>query len=201
MRLRLVLVLALAAAVGGCGDSQSSGGSWLRHDIPEGGSSVSLPSDWKVLSDFDAKTIADFSKESPQYARFVKPLAENDAFKLFAIDPHIEKAFATNLNVIVAPVNVPLREWVTKENMTTRGLAVDGSLRSTFVRLPAGPAGRVSWQFELRSGAKSRTTSEILQFLLRHDNEGYVLTYTTLPSLAAKHRPTFIRSARSFRFD
>ncbi len=40
-----------------------------------------------------------------------------------------------------------------------------------------------------------------LQYLFRQDDTGYVLTFSTLPSLATKYEPTFNKSARSFQID
>jgi hypothetical protein len=201
VRRAILISIALVAFVTGCGgggDESKASGDWTRHDIRDSSASIALPKEWKVLENFDAKTISDFTKENKNFAPYVDPLIRNDVFKLFALDPDIEEAFATNLNVIVAPVVVPLRDWVARENASTRQLAVPGSLRTTYVRTPAGEAARNSWLLEIKSGGETKTVSS-LQFLFQKGNSGYVLSFSTLPSLATKYEDTFTKAADSFR--
>ena len=202
MRRGILITLGIVALVTGCGGGGgsefSASGEWTRHDIRDTNASVAVPKEWKVLEDFDAQTISDFTKENEKFAPYVEPLIRNDVFKLFAFDPDIEEGFATNLNVIAAPVGMPLREWVAGENASTRPVAVPGSLRTTYVRTPAGEAARVSWLLELNSGGQKKTVSS-LQYMFRQGEAGYILTFSTLPSLATKHEATFEKSAESFR--
>ena len=125
-------------------------------------------------------------------------MAHNDVIKLFALDPDVEEEFATNVNVIVTPVSVPLRGWVASENASTRPVAVPGSLRTTYVRTPAGKAARVSWLLEVNAGGEKKTI-RTLQYMFRQGEAGYIVTFSTVPSLAAKYEPTFKKSAESFR--
>ena len=201
MRRAILISLGLVTFVTGCGgggSEPSASGEWTRHDIRDSNATVALPKEWKVLEDFDEQTISDFTKENEQFAPYVEPLLRNDVFKLFALDPDIEEAFATNLNVIVAPVPVSLRDWVARENASTRRVAVPGSLRTSYVNTPEGKAARVSWQLELNSGGEKKTVNS-LQYMFQKDGAGYVLTYSTLPSLATRYEPTFKKSAESFR--
>jgi hypothetical protein len=201
VRRAILITLGIVAFVTGCGGGSSepsASGEWTRHDIRDSNATVALPEEWKVLEDFDAQTISDFTKENEKFAPYVEPLIRNDVFKLFALDPDIEEAFATNLNVIVAPVPVSLRDWVARENASTRRVAVPGSLRTSYVRTPAGEAARVSWLLELNSGGEQKRVRS-LQYMFQDSNTGYVLTYSTLPSLATKYDATFEKSAESFR--
>lgn len=202
MRRATLTALLLAAVVSACGgESQpSASDKWKRHAIRDTTASVALPEQWKVLDEFDPQTITDFTKENEQFAPYVEPLLRNELFKLFALDPEIQDAFATNLNVIAAPVNEPLRDWVRRENEKTRPVAVPGSLETTYVRTPAGEAARVSWLLELTSGGEKKKVRS-LQYMFRQDSAGYILTYSTLPSLAAKYDPTFEKSAQSFEIN
>jgi hypothetical protein len=191
-------IVALVTGCGGGGSEPAASGDWTRHDIRDSNASVSLPAEWKALENFDEQTITDFTKENEEFAPYVEPLLRNDVFKLFALDPDIEEAFATNLNVIVAPVGMPLRDWVARENASTRRVAVPGSLRTSYVDTPAGEAARISWLLELNSGGEKKTVRS-LQYMFQDAGSGYVLTFSTLPSLATKYEPTFRKSAESFR--
>lgn len=164
MRRAILISLGIVALVTGCGGGSSepsASGEWTRHDIRDGNASVALPAEWKALEDFDAKTIENLIKEDERVAPYVDALVDNDAFKLWALDPDIREAFATNLNVIVAPVGVPLRDWVTRENASTKRLAVRGSLKSTFVRTPAGEAARITccWTSTTTGGGSARCST------------------------------------------
>jgi hypothetical protein len=202
VRRAILTAFLLVTVVSACGgESQpSASGKWTRHDIRDSSASVALPEEWKVLKDFDPETIADFTKENEKFAPYVEPLIRNDVFKLFAIDPAVQEKFATNLNVIVAPVSTPLRQWVEQENASTRRVAVPGSLRTAYIQTPEGEAAKVSWLLEVESGGEKKQVQS-LQYLFRQDDTGYVLTFSTLPSLATKYAPTFNKSAHSFQID
>jgi hypothetical protein len=203
VRRAILTAFVLAAIVSACGGGESqpsASGEWTRHDIRDSNASIALPKEWKMIEDFDPKTISDFTKENPNFAPYVEPLLRNDVFKLFALDPDIEEAFATNVNVVVAPVGEPLRAWVARENASTRRLAVPGSLRTTFIRTPEGEAQQSTWLLDLTSGGVKKTV-RTRQYLFQQDGTGYVLTFSTLPSLTTKYEPTFSKSARSFQID
>ena len=202
MRRAILIAFLLATAVSACGgESQpSASGKWARHSIRDSSASVALPEEWKVIKDFDPATIAEFTRENEKFAPYVEPLVRNEVFKLFAIDPAVQEKFATNLNVIVAPVSTPLRQWVDQENASTRRVAVPGSLRTAYVQTPEGEAAKVSWVLEVESGGEKKQVQS-LQYLFKKDGTGYVLTFSTLPSLATKYAETFNRSAHSFQID
>jgi hypothetical protein len=202
VRRAILTAFVLAAVVSACGgESQpSASGEWARHDVRDTTASIALPEEWKVIEDFDARSLADFTKENEKFAPYVEPLARNDVFKLVAIDPDIQDQFATNLNIVVSPVSQPLIEWVEGETVTARRIAVPGSLKSSYVQTPAGEAAKLEWLVDLKAGGETRQMRS-LQYLFKQDGAGYVLTYSTLPSLATKYEPTFTKSARSFRLD
>ena len=202
MRRAILTALLLVTVVSACGgESQpSASGKWARHSIRDSSASVALPEEWKVIKDFDPATIAEFTRENEKFAPYVEPLVRNEVFKLFAIDPAVQEKFATNLNVIVAPVSTPLRQWVDQENASTRRVAVPGSLRTAYVQTPEGEAAKVSWVLEVESGGEKKQVQS-LQYLFKKDGTGYVLTFSTLPSLATKYAETFNRSAHSFQID
>jgi len=202
VRRAILTAFVLVAVVSACGgESQpSASGKWARHDIRDTTASVSLPEEWKVIKDFDPQTIAEFTKDNEKFAPYVEPLLRNDVIKLFAIDPAVHEEFATNLNVIAAPVDMPLRQWVAQQNASTQRIAVPGSLRTAYVQTPEGEAAKVSWVLEVESGGEKKQVQS-LQYLWLQDGKGYVLTFSTLPSQAAKYAPTFNKSAHSFQID
>jgi hypothetical protein len=194
-----VAVVAFLTGCGGGGDESTASGEWTRHAVRDTTASLALPEEWKVLREFDAETIADFTKENEDFAPYVDPLVRNDVFKLFALDPDIQDDFATNLNVVVTPVDQPLIEWVESETVNARRIAVPGSLKSRYIQTPAGEAAKLDWLVDLKTGGESRQM-HATQYLFQKDGAGYVLSFSTLPSLAAKYEPTFTKSARSFQF-
>ena len=202
MRRAILTAFLLVAVVSACGgESEPSASSkWTRHDVRDSSASIALPEAWKVIKDFDIESIADFTEENEKFAPYIEPLLRNEVFKLWAFDPDIQDRFATNLNIIVAPVSMPLRRWVEQENATTRRLAVPGSMRTKFIQTPEGEAAQSSWLLQVNSGGdKKRVRSR--QYLFHQDGAGYVVTFSTLPSLSTKYEPTFAKSARSFQID
>jgi hypothetical protein len=202
VRRAILTALLLAAVVSACGGESepSASGEWKRHDVRDSSASITLPGEWKVIKDFDPESLADVKEENPRLAPFLEALTQNDVVKLFAIDPDVQDEFATNLNVIVAPVSMPLRQWVTREDATSRRLAVPGSLRTTYIQTPEGEAAKSTWLLEINSDGEKRQVQSRQYFFKRGEN-GYVLTFSTLPSFAAKYEPTFTRSARSLQID
>jgi hypothetical protein len=73
-------------------------------------------------------------------------------------------------------------------------------MKTSYVRTPEGEAGKLEWLLELESGGEKRPI-RTLQYLFQQEGTGYVLTFSTLPSLATKYEPTFAKSARSFQID
>ena len=201
MRRAILTALLLAAVVSACGgESQpSASGNWTRHDVRDTTASVALPEEWKVIRDFDKASIEDFTKENEKFAPYVEPLLQNDVFKLWAVDPDIQDEFATNLNVVVTPVNKPLIEWVESETVTARQIAVPGSLKSRYVQTPAGEAAKLEWLVDLKTGGGTKQMRAV-QYLFEKDGVGYVLSFSTLPDLATTYEPTFTKSAKSFRY-
>ena len=201
MRRAILISLGIVALVTGCGGGSSepsASGEWTRHDIRDTDASIAVPKEWKTLKGFDEQTISDFTKENERFAPYVEQLVHNDVIKLFALDPDVEEEFATNVNVIAASVSDPLRDWVSSENASTRPVAVPGSLRTTYVRTPAGKAARVSWLLEVNAGGEKKTI-RTLQYMFRRGEAGYIVTFSTLPSQATRYAPTFKKSAESFR--
>jgi len=203
MRVRVLSLLVLALLVAACGEHEKTGSKsgWTRHAVADGRFSVETPASWKTLTNIDPKKLEKLAGP-PELAPYAQALIRNKAIKLISLDPAIQDDFSSNLNVIVSPLNstVTLAGWIEAENRVTRRVAVPGSLRTTYVELPAGQAARVTWELQANAGdGNARIAS--LQFLFLHNGNGYVLTYTTLPQLTEQYRATFARSARSFRFD
>jgi hypothetical protein len=201
VRRAILTAFLLVAVVSACGsESQpSASGKWARHDVRDSAASIALPEEWKVLQGFDQASIEAFTKENEKFAPYVEPLLQNDVFKLWAVDPNIQDEFATNLNVVVTPIDKPLREWVESESVTAQQVAVPGSLKSKYIQTPAGEAARLEYLVDLKTGGETKQM-RALQYLFQKDGAGYVLSFSTLPALATKYEPTFSKSAKSFRF-
>src|SRR5262249_12666404 len=77
------------------------------------------------------------------------------------------------------------------------GLALIGPVGHSRIRLPAGPAvvARVAFRDE-----ETGESAVVLQYALLHRGSVYVLSYSALAGRFASYRPTFARSAASFRF-
>lgn len=202
MRRAILTALLLATVVSACGGESepSASGKWTRHDIRDSSASIALPEEWKAIKDFGAESIGDFTKENKRLAPYVEPLFRNDVVKLFAMDPNIQDAFATNVIATLIPVSVPLRQWVEESDATTRRLAVPGSLRTKYFHSREGEAAQSSWLLEANSRGEKRQV-RTRNYIFKQDGTGYVVTFTTLPSLETKYEPIFTKSAKSFQID
>lgn len=190
------------AVLGACGGSNGSqNGGFREHEVSAGGFAISVPSSWKTLDDLDDDAVESFSRENPEFAPFMEAARANDAVDFIALDPEVTDEFATNLNVIVAPVPTSLtfERWVDGNVRTIDTIESAQVTSKTPTKLPTGRAVRLVWSYALNQPGGARRVA-VDQYYVRRDGEGFVLTYTTLPAQAAAYRPTFAQSARSFEF-
>lgn len=207
---RIALVVALAAlllpACGG-GDAAEEpqkigeSGGLATYQVSGAGFSVAVPPDWQTVSVDDAFTegqLEAMKEADPELAPYLDALEGSDSFvKLLALDPDIERGFATNLNVIVEPVKIDItREQYFEATMSQLRQLFGADFEEDRVDLPAGEALHLTYeQFEDPSGGTVAT----VQYILFEDGNGYVLTYSTLPDRVASSAAEFESSARSFR--
>ncbi|MGH3021787.1 MAG: hypothetical protein ACRDNR_16750 [Gaiellaceae bacterium] len=205
-RITLVAVLAgfLLPACGGGGAEEpqrvGESGGLATYEVSGAGFSVGVPPDWQTVSVDDAFTesqLEAMKEDDPALAPYLDALGGPDSYvKLLALDPDIEAGFATNLNVIVEPVELEItREQYFEATMAQVRQVFDTEFEEARVDLPAGKALHLSYeQFQDPSGGSVAT----VQYILFEDGNGYVLTYSTLPDRVAASAAEFESSARSF---
>lgn len=200
------MVAALLAAVAVPAVAQS-GSSWERHRGD--GFSVALPASWADERDRGRlmREVRRLAGDDPALAAMIDGLLAagngNVAVKMIAFDlapSSLRSGFATNLNVVAERTGLPLAQW--RAQALKALLEVDFVVQPVWwraVTLPAGKAVRLTYRarFTVRG---TRLDTAITQYALVQKGTAVVLTYTTLPKLAKSYRPTFERSAKSFRF-
>ena len=207
-RVRAVPLLLVAFLLAGCGFGgasapEPSGGDGLtRYEISSGRFSIGIPETWHATSSTQMRkaSFKRFADQNPAFAAYADVVGKkNSPFKFFAYDPVVRKRFATNLNVVVAPVG----ERVTPEKYKSIALAeakriAVSKLESSEVDLPAGKALRIEYRarFVIKGRKKAISTTQYA-FLL--EKTSYVLTYTTLPALRDEYANWFDLSAKSFQ--
>jgi hypothetical protein len=203
---RIVLAIALLTAVVAPAGAQPDSG-WERHRGD--GFSVALPESW-----------ADASSDRPRLLREVRRLAGDDAqlaalmdglldvgntnlaVKMIAFDlapASLNTGFATNLNIVRERTSLPLTPWrdAALKQLNTMNFVVQ-PIWWRNVKLPAGKAVKLTYRARFNLSGKRLETS-LTQYALVSNGAAIVVTYTTLPRLAARYRATFERSARSLR--
>jgi hypothetical protein len=202
VRLAALLIGVCLAALGGCGGSDDSGnGDFKQHEASAAGFAVSVPSSWKTIDDLDGDAVEEFSRENPDFAQFLQAASANRAIKFIALDPEVRDEFSTNLNVIVLPIpgSLTFEQWVTANLNQVKQIGSARITSRSTTELPAGQAERLVWTYDLNRAGRSKPVA-VDQYLLRREEQGFVLTFTTLPAHTGHYRDTFARSARSFEF-
>ena len=180
---------------------------WRRVTTPEG-FNVGLPPGWKSVSTTNAdKAYEALKSANPQLANLVKDQlgsSLSSLIKLLAFDtksPTLAQQFATNMNVVVAPAAGVGLDVFLEQNLVqlrkTPGLA---GVESSKLELPSGPAGLVTSQLTVNAPGGAQQVA-ITQYLLVNGSNGYILSFSTLPSFAANYKDSFKQIAETFRFE
>ena len=211
---RLVALLA-CAALAACGGSneedrprqvgQSAG--LEVYGVASQGFSIGVPPDWRVISVDEALPEGEreqLSRENPDFAPLLEAISSGEQpIKLFAFDPDVQDAFATNVNVVAVdlPSGTTLAQFVeaNKADIEAFGARV-GAMESAPAQLPSGPAERLAYRLRLTTGGRRQTVAT-LQYLLVGGDKGYVVTFSTLPDLSDRYGPVFDRTIRSLSLD
>jgi hypothetical protein len=209
----LVIVLCALLALAACGGGDEAGdgayskrveGAQTVYEVTEPEFSLGVPTSWTAIThDELAETGAldRFAKENPAVAPVLEGVLQpGSPVKFFALDPAVEKGFATNVNVVVqdVPDDLELPELAESSAAELRSLGVVEGLKTAEVSLPAGQAVKIRFRLRARYGTANRTVAT-LQYALLVGGRSYVVTYSTLPELESRYAPAFEESARSLR--
>jgi hypothetical protein len=174
--------------------------SWKTHRIAAAHFSVAAPAAWIDVTRLTPQVLA---KEStvPGLRDYVDAARSSKAIKLIVVDvgrTTIANRFASGLNVTqVASIgDLQTQRAITVAQLKSAGIVI-GAVQSSYVKLPAGKALRLSYRARVAVGNPVVAT---LQFVLLHAGKATVITYTTIPKLQSHYAAPFARSAHSFRF-
>jgi hypothetical protein len=204
------LLLVVMLATSGCGGSENEphktgeAAGLARYEVPGETFSIGVPTSWNALSAdrvFKGADIDTFAARNPDAGQMVDALKRPDSpMKFLAFDPAKKENFVTNMNIVVEPLPsaVPLDSYVEATLTQLRQASfVSGEIDHERVTLPAGPAEKISYtsRFTYADGTRDVST---LQYALVQGETAYVITYSTVPSLASAYADDFARSAESF---
>jgi hypothetical protein len=199
------LAIVAAATVLVAGAARAETGAFHRYTIPGYGTSIALPSSWKTV-DYrqlvKAGVLDQLARDNPELAGTFAAMAQpNSPIKLFAYDPQVANGFATNANVVIAPLGgqVAFSEYQRQLVGQLGTLSSVSHLRSSPVRLPAGRAVRLSYCLRVKSRGRMLSV-QTLQYAFLNAGQSIVATYSTLPASARFYSGVFATSARSIRF-
>jgi hypothetical protein len=195
--LRFMAGVALALAVAPLASASST---WKTHRVAATGFSVAAPAAWIDVTRLTPQVLA---KEStmPGLRAYVDAARSSKAIKLIVVDvgrTAIANRFASGLNVTQVPTigDLETQRAITIAQLKSAGVVV-GSVASSYLKLPAGKALRLSYRARFDVGSAVVAT---LQFVFLRAGKATVITYTTLPKLQSHYGAAFARSAHSFRF-
>jgi hypothetical protein len=206
----LVVTIAFAGACGGGDDEprrKGEAGGLTIYEVRSQSFSIGVPGHWRTLTADEAlppEARKELVDENPHLAPVMDAVfSEDGPIKLFAFDPAIWKGFATNVNVVAAPL--PPETTFDEFAEVTRAEADAypgrvGAVRVSEVELPGGRAQRLSYRTRIAAAGAEQVVAT-LQYVLLGKDMGYVVTYSTLPELSERYARPFDRSIRSFRVD
>lgn len=184
---------------------------WTLYPLPQDGFAISVPSAWTAQA-FDPATLAELMKQvqakNPQYAKALGNQAPQMAaagIKFIAIDLTPQPAapnFATNLNVLrhAIPAAMTFDAYVNTNVKQVQDGGIAQTIARRRVRLPAGDAEEIRYSATMAISSTEKIQMALTQYLLMRHQQGYVLTFTTVPALDAKYFPTFEKIARSLQW-
>lgn len=198
---RLALVLAALVLGATILVSQTAAESFRRHVVPGHGMSLSVPASW-VASErgLSPAVVEQMARENPKLAPFVRGLGgPNSPMKFIALNPKVQSGFATNVNVVVVPVQTGITFAQYRQALLSElGAIVTGKLQQSVTTIAGARALRVTYRLRLSLGRA--VTVQTLQYAFLRPGRSVVVTYTTLPSLSSSYAATFGKSAASIRF-
>jgi uncharacterized membrane protein YfcA len=194
-------LLALVSVAGALAGTAAGAQRFERHVVPAQGLSLAVPAPWVVVdSRLPKEVVQRLSRENPRLAPFLSGLSQpGSPITFIALDPVVRSGFATNVNVVVVPLSGSLTFAQYQQALVSELRTVGAkNMQKSVVTIGGVRAARLSYRFQLRLG--KTFTVQTLQYAFLRSGRSVVVTYTTLPSHAARYEPTFKRSAASIRF-
>lgn len=200
MRRTLIAVLAAVVAASLVGTALAAE-RFKRHPVRGQGVSLAVPATWVAVdAALPAAALAKLRRENPNLAPYLGQLSgPNSAAKFLALDPAVQGGFATNVNVVVAPIpSVTFDAYRTAIVAEIQSIVGSAKVEHRPVTIRGVRGVRISYSFRITVG---RTyTVATLQYAFPRAGKSVVVTYTTLPRLKSRYAPTFARSAASIQF-
>jgi hypothetical protein len=199
---RLLIAILAAAVVASLVGTALAAERFKRHPVRGQGLSLAVPATWVAVdAAVPAATLAKLRRENPRLAPYLGQLSgPNSAAKFLALDPAVQGGFATNVNVVVAPIpSVTFDTYRTAIVAEIQSIVGSAKVTHRPVTIHGARGLRISYPFRITIG---RTyTVATLQYAFPRAGKSVVVTYTTLPRLKSRYAPTFARSAASIRFN
>jgi len=165
--------------------------------VESAGFSIGVPKGWKAIDSDTASAAAEkAAAKNPALAQVFAAMKQTGTrIRLAAGDPKATQGFATNMNVVLEPIDSKMTlDAYTTANTAAVSSVLGAKPKVEKVDLPAGEAAKFSY-----SVTQGTTTIKYLQYAFVSDGNGYVLTYTTVPATGSKYDTLFEQSAESFR--
>jgi hypothetical protein len=198
---RLVVALVAIAVGTSLVATAGAGERFTRHAVPGQGLSLAVPAPWVAVdASLPAAAIDELRRQNPKLAPYLGQLSgPRSAAKFLALDPAVQNGFATNVNVVVAPIpSVAFDVYRAAIVREIQGLVGSVKVDHRPVTIGGVRGVRISYPFRITVG---RTyTVATLQYAFPRRRKSVVVTYTTLPALKSRYASTFARSAGSIRF-
>jgi hypothetical protein len=193
----VVAVVAAASLVATAGAAER----FKRHAVPGQGLSLAVPAAWVAVdASLPDAAIERLRRDNPKLAPYLGQLSgPSSAAKFLALDPAVRNGFATNVNVVVAPIpTVPFEVYRDAIVREIQGIVGSAKVDHRPITIGGQRGVRLSYPFRITVGRAY--TVATLQYAFPRPGDSVVVTYTTLPSSKARYAPTFARSAASIRF-
>lgn len=172
-----------------------------RHLVRGEGVSLAAPASWIAVDGrVPAAALLRLTRDDPRLAPFLQQLAQpRSPMRFIALDRVVRGGFATNVNVVVAPVPAGLSFAAYRSGLLAELRAIGArGVTERAVRIRGARAVRVGYRFDIT--VQTKRTVQTLQYAFLRPGRSVVVTYTTLPAFATRYAATFRRSAASIRF-
>ena len=172
-----------------------------RHTVPGQGLSLAVPASWVAVdASLPDAAIDELRRQNPKLAPYLGQLSgPASAAKFLALDPAVQNGFATNVNVVVAPIpSVAFDVYRAAIVREIQGIVGSAKVDHRPVTIGGARGVRISYPFRITVGRTYIVAT--LQYAFPRKGTSVVVTYTTLPRLKSRYAPTFGRSAASIRF-